>query len=751
MLMNRNERLFNLGRKLFLSQPKILDVFLVALLFALYTLWKFSPAFTDGYTISDSYGDGIGTIGWYSALVDQETIYNYSIKQQKENTDIDVLGGGLYSPILLNSLNRNIVLVLSEFSKEDNIYDLFGAVGFYCSAVVLFWVLIRLKIPLFISFMMAIAIVNMDNTLLRLTGHLQLSMYFFPVLLTYFTWMAAKENNLKYYLFSSISLVFTFMMNEYYGYFGLYFSFLLFFVGVLYHKTYIHYKSILLNGLLGGVLLTVLMFYFYPTYVGYNILNIDLANHEVIATSNKHTFEDYKAFSAKDMSYFFHPASVFETFFPDFEYTKIPEQTYRIGFVVIIFIFSSLLFFCIKRDLAPIRLFIFSIPLMLVTYSLGDYPDSAISMVEFSYHISKSFRVGVRAHFYLLLWILFLYCFLSNFLLKHLQKKIWFGVIIVNLFSFLVMIDISDNNWMKQVKTYKLPINEAYDVLATYKRGRVIELPIYYEPEFVPEKFYQYKLNRAFHHHVTLNARPATSDIDLFNAYKEFARYFNSCPRINNDLMMQLGVNYIVIDKNVINCASNMKLPLLYENKEKAIYMANSSFSEHSIDLREEIINNRDMFSSYNDMRDLESAKLAPVGKVTNFSQFTKGMTTTGFSGYEAQGRWTDGNESKLFFSVERRYLNNKNLRLLIDLTTYTDGHYGQDLTIYLNSQVIFSDSMIRERELHLDIDVYGLLDESNLIRILTPRAISPNELTKKSDDIRSLGVMINNIGIVNE
>ncbi len=40
------------------------------------------PAFTDGYTISDSYGDGIGTIGWYSALVDQETIYNYSIKQQ---------------------------------------------------------------------------------------------------------------------------------------------------------------------------------------------------------------------------------------------------------------------------------------------------------------------------------------------------------------------------------------------------------------------------------------------------------------------------------------------------------------------------------------------------------------------------------------------------------------------------------------------------------------------------------------------
>ncbi len=76
------------------------------------------------------------------------------------------------------------------------------------------------------------------------------------------------------------------------------------FVGVLNHKTYIHYKSILLNGLLGG-LLTVLMFYFYPTYVGYNILNIDLANHEVIETRNKHTFDAYKAFSAKDMSYFF--------------------------------------------------------------------------------------------------------------------------------------------------------------------------------------------------------------------------------------------------------------------------------------------------------------------------------------------------------------------------------------------------------------------------------------------------------------
>ena len=109
---------------------------IVTVAFAAFGLWRVSDAFVrPGYSLSQPWGDGIGTMGWMFDHAHRfaQAGLKTALWEIYRTPDI---AGGLHAPIMTTTFWRAQYWVLAKFLSIDNVYDFIAWVGFALYVVV---------------------------------------------------------------------------------------------------------------------------------------------------------------------------------------------------------------------------------------------------------------------------------------------------------------------------------------------------------------------------------------------------------------------------------------------------------------------------------------------------------------------------------------------------------------------------------------------------------------------------------------
>ena len=736
-----------------LSSKKIVYI----LLLITYGIWKFYPSLELGKSVSFPSGDGVGTIANFSEVADQIKTNGVSYLLNDLSSS-ELLGNGIATPYPFNILQKSIVGILSIFTKFDNIYDYYAMFGFILVGISTFLLLIKIDTKPYFALVGAILMMNNDNYV-RYECHLTLAIPFIPIFLTFFIIKAAEENTYKRFFLVALFTVLNFLMNEYYGYFGVYFSVFLFFGLLLYYqkdniKNYKFWIKILKLIALSSILFIALMLIVYPNILFKKIVSVLFNDRNSIRISfENRDYADFVSNSIKNHFYYFYPGIMFlKNLFPkNFFTTEVFwEQSFRVGFILP---FSVLLMYIIiifknhesNKIYKKYLLFIFAfLPALVGIFLFSNDPRRGISLVGFTYNISGIFRVGARAYLYIYILSIVIFFYYLNiiwavFNFENKFKKL-LKYILTMLFIIVLLFDVTEDRWYKQFNTYSMPSNEVYTFLKKLQKGLVCEIPFYSLPDDPPELSYIYYYNSSIYKMPLLNYQ-ISIDSPYYPAIKDLSiitKYFNE-NMVN--VLRNLGVKYLVIDnKNTVVHGLINNLDILYRNNDKSLYEIKNSISLNKDEFKSILIND---LNNLNYQSLLSVKAMSPyfsVGSTILFNnKKSKDYIFSGFSSVEDWGTWS--NEKKGMILFKNNLDDIKNAKYLeISFVVFSDGKYVQHVKLELNNNIILNESYSKNSNYIIKIPIRGKLKNENELVILTPDAISPQEL-HVNNDTRKLSI----------
>lgn len=721
-------------------------IYLFLILFLIYTIWKFNNALLIGYTVSAPQGDGLGTIAWMSELV--ENLHERGISYLfSDLTILDKAGLGIHGPVPINIVQKLIIAFLSLFTSLDNIYDYYAMIGFYLMGIFTYLLLREFKISILFSLLGVLLMVNADNTYSRMTAHLTLSIPFASILLIYLTVKASKNPTLFRLILVAFAIGFNFSMNEYYGYFGVFFVLFLFFGLLLFYKdeNTISNMQLLKNIILGSGVLFIIMSILYPNLIFYKILSLFLDMDMSSSVAGvKRTYADFILYSVKNPWYLFYPKLDFAQEFLNLKFftnNTFGEQSFRIGILVPIIIAIILYTLTIvsvlqKRIHKELKLFIYVFPSIIIIYLLSNDPHYGYSLVNFTYALTDIFRVSSRAYLYIFIILLCLYVYYLNYSFWKLYDymRLFAGVksliFIFLLLSSIIYIsertlkDVTGNTYHQRIYAFKLPDTSIYKYLGSLDKGMVIELPFQLFPYNTPEESYFYYYNRAIYKFPLIN----TIVLNNNKYYKDFEYLFNILKRPTKEVVDQLkylGIKYLVLNKD------NKQWNSLINTN--GLIMVKRIGNKKLLKIKDSI--NITAEETLNRLNQISFPYLKRNHKILFNDKMNSDLLIKGFSKIEHWGVWTHSKEAVIKFCT-----NDQKAKILnLNFNIFTDGRYKQNIEFILNGKVIYqkSLSLINHKvSLHLD----GLLKDVNELLIKIPTATSPQELNVSSDR-RKLGI----------
>ncbi|MCF8070511.1 MAG: hypothetical protein K9L30_18175 [Desulfobacterales bacterium] len=547
-------------------------------------------------------GDGIGGIGNIFTLK-QEVDESGFVALFGDTRSSDKVGFGLSAPAPQSLYWKWNLGVLSQIFSPEDVYDVNGIIAFTLIGLFSFILLKELGVSFIFSFIGALLLTHIDHFFSRLNGHLLgLGTYFIPILLCWGAVWAGKKPTLFRMLILAFLNVFNFWVNEYYGYYGFFFSYGLFlgyFLKFADKPSFLQIKTGVWF-ILSGIFFVSAMTLSYPHIVLGKIAElIQIGSENGVPVHNaSHPWNEFLVYSVRK------PMSLFSPWVPwlkqvvvgDVFKSDLGEFTFRIGTAAPVAILACILFFGYfyifhKNEKSKVVLWEciiwMAVSALMVIFALD--PRHYISLVPITFKIAPMFRVGARAFLYVDIAVIVLFVYtidaLFCFILKRLvAKKSSIVYLILNVALIVILIfitaigiiDIARDRIWNKVPSLKLPDTSIYEVLRDKPPGLLLELPMYSPIKHSPEKNYLYKYYRTTHGFPIVNTSyPLPTNLEFRDILHRLSNYINTISyEVLKDLKLA-GVRYIVVDRRKIDDSRLRESPglkLIGENENKSIF-----------------------------------------------------------------------------------------------------------------------------------------------------------------------------------
>jgi len=571
----------------------------VLLLLGFFGYWKFEEALTNPEMSLTNCGDGLGGIGDIFTLCQDVTERGLSVLFDDLRTSKRV-GFGLASPVPMSMYWRCNFWFLSSVFTPENTYDFNVLLGFFLIGIFGFLLLREMRVSAIFALMGSLMLMHTDNFFSRMTGHLTLATYYGPILLAWAAVRAGKKTTLFRLIVLAAANVLNFQINEYYGFFGVFFSGILF---TGYFLRHISHNGTQIGRLAAELFVTGLIFIglmcmFYPNLIFSKLTSHFIAQENLTlrAANSVQPWSDFLAYSVSS------PLAVFKTSLPWLNslttgdlFGKNPgEFTFRIGLIPSIFTLFALILFGARHlfhrcdyKLSPVsESIVWIVPSILMFFFAADYREF-VSLAPLTYKIAPMFRVGARAFLYVDLTLIVLFAYTADRVVRlavwnlrdgGMLKRGAYALVILLVFVALALgiKDVVRDRALKKIPLKRLPDAKIYEILQGKPEGLLLELPIYSPYHYAPECNYLYFYNRTKHGFPIVNwAVPVP-------AYFEFRERLHNLSEALNTLspeallgLKAAGVRYVVVNKSeiddsILRIEKNAKL--IADSTAKAIF-----------------------------------------------------------------------------------------------------------------------------------------------------------------------------------
>ena len=525
---------------------------------------------------TDEVGDGIGTIAEIGLLKAQPFLQNDKTK---------IVVPFMVVPTPIDDNWWVVKQFLAIFFSPDNVYDVLCILFWLLNFLAGFYLFQTLKLNDFAAVIFGLTLAGLEVYYVRITGHLTMAAIFIPILQIAYAIKVTESPSRKNIIFFSILSFACFLSNEYYGYFGFIFSFVLILFYFL--MNFKKLKEFSITGFILGA-----MIFLSGMAVIYRRVFLALLTRNTTSSLIVHSYFEHVFYSVKNP---------LEILYSDLYGLNIPlanpwEFTFHLGIIIVIFIFVFLLYAIIKRIRLDYKLILAILFSGVVLSLFGLDPDYPLSLERITYNLAPQFRVGARAY----LWVSFALILIAAIIYRDVVRaedpvKTGRNSIMSPLLSFLLiilMVDTTLGFYIKGPRLYPLPENTAYKFIAGFPQGLLLELPFYGPSE--SQANYRYIYNYIDHKKEFVNYPTQLMvqyDPILATGLEQFKYYLNNPNRDVIDRLRRAGIKYIAVsDPKIKKRFDSMGYaPLIYEG-ETAIYEFDAT---NELDLKSLVLCNK--------------------------------------------------------------------------------------------------------------------------------------------------------------
>jgi hypothetical protein len=719
----------------------------VVLIFLLLSLWRYSDVLKSENHSLTNQGDGLGTIAGVFTVSEQITKFDSSYLFS-DSFYSDRSGGALSSPSPFSQFWKLTTVSLSTFLSPNNVHDTVGMVGFFLACLFGFFLCQYFKLDVYLSLILAIAIASLDVTVARSDGHLfGLGVFFVPIIVVLFTAKAGVDPTVKNVATLALLHTLNFNVNEYYGFFGIFFtSSLLVAYWALYFSEH-NFAQLVKVSVIGCLVFVLSMSVVYPNMVGNPLINLFVSS-EGFSSSNHHvhSWESFQEFSVENVASIFSPANSFFISLinaKDFEH-NLWEMTYRIGLVlpVSVFFLLCVLFVVNKREalLTSKKLFVWSIP-ATVMLLLSISPKFTLSLVPLTYIIAPMFRVATRALLYFDLICFVMLILVTVPLLKELRGKLELDKrvkeVLLATFSIcvglLVYSDVSSIGLKEKMPSLALPNIDVYKVIAEEPDGLLLELPYFSPVTSTIEDGYLYTYNRIAHKKPIVNLiYGGSNNVEHRGAIHNFSLKVNTLNERVLKSLVNSGIKYIAVKNHM------PKINELLEKTAIVNKVGNDGITSiYKVRVEDNSERGNDVWGFIREQYNLDLSR-CHNHSIIDFSNNEIKLTNVelnGFSHREPNGIWTLGDFSTI--KVEFPPKEVKAIKLIFSNSFSENRHLPTNIKVGDYT----TDVVITNTEVEIPVSMEMQKEPAHII-ISPPRPTAPSDIIKSTDS-RILGVKL--------
>ncbi|MEZ9464550.1 hypothetical protein [Vibrio splendidus] len=579
---------------------------IVPLLFV-YSLFRYSSVIFSGDMSLTNSGDGIGTISGIFALQDLvrsgEWQYIFSDMAFFENHGQALSSAGPFSQFW-----KIVSYLIGKIFSAETAYDVVGMLGYFFTMLAGFALFNYLGSSKIIAIILCVALASIDNNLTRATSHLfGLGVIFAPILVVLQTSKVGLNPNLRSLLILAGAHLLNLNVNEYYGYFGIFYTMTFFAV-----STGLRYKLVNWKPLGYSIVISAFVFVFfacilYPNAITFPLL-AKLGIVELEAVTVKTHVHDWGGFT------FYSLAKIYHLFESDISYIRsfmdeqrfqspLWEMSYRIGIVLpaliaiilyTIYLKSYVTFKVLIKSLIPW----FSASGVLLCFALS--PHYKLSLVHVTYELAPMLRVGVRAllYFDISMFAIFSICLaaLRELNIKNETNKYRWNQYKIPLISILLSLfvynDVSKLDLFEKMPALELPNKVTYSAIADNAEGILIEIPYLSPLDSTPESNYPYLLNRVYHHKILGNqVYYGSNNTKYTNALDRLSGKINHLDEIFLEELILSGAAYFAVSSSMPKVERVLRMSNKLENVSEddavVIFKVKNKFLSSNSDIRE--------------------------------------------------------------------------------------------------------------------------------------------------------------------
>lgn len=402
------------------------------------TAWRLWPAFAEPNVALGTMGDAAGTIGWIWEVGRQFDQHGWYVFLNGDVLKTTFFGAGFMDPVpVMNPAWRLLYIGITRLElTPDNAYDAVIAFQYLIAGIVGWFFAASFGLKTFWRYVFVFLMLSIENTSIRIAGHNGLVFVYGPLLaLIASLKYAQKPSRIHAFLLSS-ALWFSFLSNEYLGYFS-FWACLTLIISQNWtalkrsFKEYIFQQAHLLWPAL--VLFLYLMCLSHPSVTILKVVAFwerivepmpqELARVPALRETNPAS--EFLLYGLKN------PLAVLDSWLIPIPNELAPkifgrnthEFTYRWGVVLPVFVWWVLRMEKKETEKIPFKPMIFSV--VIVTFLLGMRTDVGLSLGWLTRLVAPMFRVGVRAHFISLVFMILLFVLCAQWLWDH--RKIRWG------------------------------------------------------------------------------------------------------------------------------------------------------------------------------------------------------------------------------------------------------------------------------------------------------------------------------------
>ncbi|EOD80119.1 hypothetical protein D515_00689 [Grimontia indica] len=580
----------------------------------IFSVFKYSDAIFSAEMSLANEGDGLGTIAGIFALQDlvqhEGLGYVFSDLAKFSNHGQALSEAGPFSQFW-----KIVSVTIGYFFSPQLTYDLVGMLGYFFSAVAAFYLFSYLGANRLISLVLAIALVSMDNTIARAYSHLfGLGVMFAPILVVMTTAIASNNPSRKWLIVLALVHIFNFNVNEYYGYFGVFYTISFFIAQTAINARKVDWKELVKNLTIASIVFVSALILLYPNVIGQSLL---LKLGIISEISNKggthvHEWGAFTFYSVQKIHALFESDISFIQNLLDKERfsNDLWEMSYRIGFVLPVSIVLICYHIVLIQGRKSVDFLLKLAPWCLATlvslcFALS--PNYKISLVSLTYEIAPMFRVATRSLLYFNIGLFSILVISLVHLISILDKKAESGERFkkysISAFALLLVLlvhnDVSRLDFFEKIPTLKLDTQSPYTVLSDRENGILVEVPYLSPKKSPPEQSYPYLFNRLFHKKILANQIYTGSNnkkyIDDLDSLSE------SINQLDEGFLNKLitnGVKYFAVEDNYsqtkLTLDNSRDVELIAEEKGVSIYVVKGEKSVKENNINRFLLN---MFS----------------------------------------------------------------------------------------------------------------------------------------------------------